>query len=167
MKGDPAVIEMVEKIAFQNFRIGWTFGKNINLIVCPLCGERLCFGTVEIYETLNEHVLCEESVPRITFVCNNKECKIYKKGYFGELSDGSFYRYREDCDKLEGEPLDFKDTIPDLAISRFKHEKYEYTSKGIYIGPNWESKMMKKLYRIIEDIRYWLYKKKKKGKIYG
>jgi hypothetical protein len=156
--------EVIDRMAFQNFRVGMTFEKYKDKMNCPVCGSGLKIGGVDIYETLSEHVMCEDSVPRVCFVCDNDFCSVYGKGFWGEPIDGSFYSYSEGSEKLKGDPLGFGSNIPDLFTSKFRHEKFEYTSRGLYIGPNWKSKIAEKIYGIVGFIKAWWWEKFQKEK---
>jgi len=158
---DPEVKELVERIAFANFNMGVQFNRDRKIMNCPLCSSRIKIGGFEIYETLVEHVCEDQSVPRVIFCCCNPNCKVYKKGFWGD--GGSFYRYKEGCEKLEGEALTFGDKTPDLASYAIDHEKYKYTRKGIFIGKNWKSISMKAVYHYWNKIVMFMYLREKNG----
>jgi len=162
MNCDPEVKEMINRIAFNNFMLGMMFYKHQKKMNCPECGSCLVLGETEIYETLSEHVSCLDSPPRIVFECKNKLCKTYKKGYWGDIFDGSFYNYREGDEKLIGDSLGFNDRIHSLVFGKFDHEKYEYSRKGKYIGPNWLSKTMRIIFSTRCFISRWWYIRSKK-----
>ena len=159
MIGEPEVASMVNEIALANFKMGLFFHKFEGKMNCPLCGEKFFVGNVEIYETLVEHVSNDPSIPRVTLTCVNEECKSCNKGYWGEILDGAFYKYSEGEEKLKGDPLGFSDKIPGLASAVFNHEKFEYTKKGLFVGPNWKSKSMKFVYLMRDNWRRWKYRR--------
>ncbi len=133
----------------------------VNNFICSVCGKKTLDLSPERIFVDNKNILCIEQNDknygfRTIFTCANIECKAHGKGFWNS-SDGTWFSYESDDDRLVGLPLykcrfKFGEEFSPANLFLGDYSWKEYSSKyykGAYIGENWKSELWR-IYGLIK-----------------